>query len=88
MKIYIITVEKIIDYELSPLEICPFLTEHEARQFFNEKVKSARAEADDLDWEVQDDDEWCFSAGEMGYWCSNHMTVGLTETVTPEHGTH
>lgn len=87
MKVYIVTAECIYDYEQGPMEVKPFLDEKSAREFFTDKVKAWRAEAEDMDWKVEDDDEWCFSAGEMGYWCSNHMSVGLNEheVTDPSH---
>lgn len=87
MKIYIVTVEGVYDFQQEVFMVCPFLDEKSAREYFAEMVKNVRAEAENMDLKVKDDDEWCFSAGEEGYYDATHVSVGLNEheVTDPSH---
>lgn len=47
----------------------------EAKQIFNDTVEKERELAENNGWEIYEDTDVIFDAGEDGYYCSNHSKL-------------
>ena len=72
MKHYVIINDWATNFESGSTVLGVAHTMEEAREIFNQSYNEEKQYAEDHDWEVYDDCETVFDAGEDGYYVSNH----------------
>lgn len=72
----------LFDYMLDCMEgsVCVLGVVHtleEAKQIFNENVKAEKEYANENGYEIYNDTDTDFDAGENGHWCENHTHLWI-----------
>ena len=53
----------------------------EANKIFNNTVEEEKEIAENNGWEIYEDSDFCFDAGEDGFYAGNHSKVSIEEVV-------
>jgi len=83
MKIHIVLVQEVYDFETFPTVILPFFDLKQARKRFDEEVAAAKANEDYEDW-TQEESKNTFEIYDNARYCGNHTTISLQScTISP-----
>lgn len=79
MKVFIVKINVVCDYEVCEDQVRLFVDETEAREYFNHRKETLAKEAKENDWEVEgnnacSDELDCY---EDGYYAQNHVNVSF-----------
>ena len=72
---YVIVLDWATDYEsaVDILGVCH--TYEEAKEIFDKQLVEEKKLVEEYGYEVETENESVFDAGEMGYWCRDHITL-------------
>ena len=80
MNYYVVLTEWCVDYESGLGVLGVFTSKQEAIDAMRERVNSdERLLAEEYGYEIYEDSETCFDAGEEGYYVPNHMVVRIID---------
>ena len=82
MKVFIVKINVVFDYEVCEDGVRLFVDENEAREFFNNRKAKYAKEAKDECWEVSGDNACSdeLDCYEDGYYAQNHINVAFYST--------
>ena len=79
MKHYVVILNWARDYEGATDVLGVTHTLQEAQAIFNEQLVQERQFAEQNGYDIDTDTDTMFDAGEMGYWCRDHITLYIQE---------
>lgn len=82
MKVYVLTIEQVWDYEQINLQTKVYYTEKDAKaalkRWRDDEIKTVKEESE---WEIEADDDTHFEAFEVGFYARNHSQASVSARV-------
>ncbi len=79
MKHYVVVLDWAKDYEGSVEILGVTHTLEEAKEIFNTQLAEEMQFVENNGYDIDTDTDTMFDAGEMGYWCREHITLRIQE---------
>ena len=83
MKVWIVTISEVIDYQVNNYAPRVFSTYEKARRYFDESVKEMKEELP-ADWTTESGTDY-FEMYESGYYDDNHSSISIDSAVVDEN---